>query len=71
MVYFTEIRKTPHYINEHESEVPWSEVISVIFSSSKNLRKKFGKYEIENSRHYLLREIKGNVLYVINAKRRH
>ena len=70
MVYFTEIKKTKHYVEEHEQNVPWSEVVEVIFQSSKNIRKKEGKYEIETDKYYILMELKNKVLYVINAKRR-
>ena len=69
MVYFTEIKKTQHYEENHELDVPWSEVIEVIFKSSKDIRKKGNKYEIEAGNYYILMELKSNVLYVINAKR--
>ena len=70
MVYFTEIKKTKHYEENHEQDVPWSEVIEVIFNSSKNIKKKDNKYEIENNKHYILMELKNKVIYVINAKRK-
>ena len=70
MVHFTAIRKTKHYEEEHEQDVPWSEVIDVIFKSSKYIKKKGEKYEIENDKHYMLLELKDKILYVINAKRR-
>lgn len=70
MVYFTEIRKTQHYTDEHEQEVQWSDVVEIIFKSAKSIRKKAGKYEIEADQHYILMELKGNVLYVVNAKRK-
>jgi len=54
MVYFTDIKKTKHYIEEHEQQVPWSEVIEVIFKSSKNMKKKENKYEIETDKYYIL-----------------
>ena len=38
MVYFTDIKKTKHYEEEHEQNVPWSEVVDVIFKSDKNQR---------------------------------
>ncbi len=69
MVYFTEIKKTTHYVEQHEKEVPWSEVVTLIFSSAKQIRKKGNRYEIENERYYVLMEIKDGVIYVINAKR--
>ncbi len=68
MVYFTEIKKTQHYIEEHEREVPWHKVVELIFTI-KNPRKKGTKFEIEQAGYYLLFEIKDNILYVINAKR--
>lgn len=40
MVYFREIRKTRHYIENHENKFPWSKVIEVIFAYSKNMIKK-------------------------------
>lgn len=70
MVYFTALKKTKHYEENHESEVPWSEVVEIIFKSSKNIKKKGNKYEIETDRHYILMELKSNVIHVINAKRR-
>ena len=68
MVYFTEIKKTKHYIEEHEQEVPWNKVMELIFTT-KNPRKKGDKFEIEKDGYYVLFEIKENKLYVINAKR--
>lgn len=70
MIYFNEIKKTEHYEENHESDVSWSEVVDVIFKSSKNIKKKGNKYEIETDKYYLLMELKSNVLYVINAKRK-
>jgi len=69
MVYFTRINKTEHYIKEHEQEVSWSEVVEVIFKSSKDIKKKGDKYEIETGKYYILMKLKDKVLYVINAKR--
>ncbi|MBI2142329.1 hypothetical protein HYU15_02460 [Candidatus Woesearchaeota archaeon] len=37
---------------------------------TKSIRKKAGKYEIDDGRHYILMELKDRILYVINAKRR-
>ena len=70
MVYFTNIKKTRHYQENHEQDVPWSEVIEVIFKSSKNIKKKDGKYEIETDKYYILMELEHKVIYVINAKRK-
>ncbi len=69
MVYFTRIVPTKHYLEEHAKEVPWHEVISIIFQT-KNSRKKGSKFEIETGDYYILFEIKERTLYVINAKRR-
>ena len=46
MVYFTEIKPTNHYIEEHEKEVPWNKVVKIILTT-KNPRKKGDKFEIE------------------------
>jgi len=70
MVYFEAIKKTKHYINEHEDDVPWSEVINVITKSSKNMRKKRGKIEIKNRNYYIVGKIEKKTLFIINAKRR-
>ena len=70
MVYFIRIEKTEHYIQEHEQTVPWSEVIKIIFESSKYIKKKGNKYEIETDKYYILMELKNKILYVINAKRK-
>lgn len=67
---FKSIKKTEHYKQYHESDVPWSEVVSVIFQSSKNMRKKGNKIEIETGKYYMLCEVKDQTLWVINAKRR-
>ena len=68
MVYFTSVQPTAHYLEEHAREVPWDKVVEIIFST-KNPRKKGGKFEIEKDGYYLLFEIKNKVLYVINAKK--
>ena len=70
MVYFAEIRKTQHYTDNHEQDTPWSEVIGIIFKSSKVMKKKGSKYEIETDKYYILMDLKSNTLYVINAKRK-
>lgn len=68
MVYFTDIRPTPHYLENHANEVPWEKVVELIFRT-KNPRKKGEKFEIEDDEYYLLFEIKKGTLSVINAKR--
>ena len=69
MVYYTEIQPTNHYLEEHENNVPWDEVIEIILNT-KDPRKKEDKFEIEKDGYYILFEIKNNILYVINAKKR-
>ena len=69
MVYFIDIQPTDHYLKEHEKHVPWDEVVEIIFKT-KNPRKKGNNYEIEKDGYYILFEIKNNVIYVINAKKR-
>lgn len=69
MVYFEEMQPTEHYLENHESDVPWDKVVELIFTT-KNPRKKGDKFEIETEKYYLLFEIKEKILYVINAKRR-
>lgn len=68
MVYFTDIQPTNHYIEEHEKDVPWHEVVEIIFNT-KNPRKRGDKFEIKKKGYYILFEIKNNILYVINAKK--
>ena len=70
MVYFIGIKKTKHYILNHEKQVPWVEVISVVLKSSKIIRRKGDKLEIETNTHYILCELNNNILHIINAKRK-
>ena len=70
MVYFTDIKETRHYIENHKKEFSWSEVLKTIYKSLKNIRKKHGKYEIERNGYYILMELKDKTLYVLNAKKR-
>ena len=67
MVYFTEIKPTDHYLEEHQRDVPWHKVVEIILTT-KNPRKKGDKFEIEKDDYYLLFKIEENILYVINAK---
>mgnify|MGYP001562348804 CR=1 FL=1 len=69
MVYFTNIRKSVHYILYHEKTFPWSKVIEIILKT-KNMRKKGDKLEIETPEHYILCKLENNILWVINAKYR-
>lgn len=63
------IRATRHYHEEHEREVDWETVISIIFDT-KSPRKKGDVFEIETDRYYILFSIKRSVIYVINAKKK-
>jgi IS5 family transposase len=67
MVYFTDIRPTRHYLEEHEHTVPWHEVIEIILTT-KHPRKKKDVFEIKKNNYYVVFTIKKTVLYVINAK---
>ncbi len=66
-VYFTSIRATRHYEEEHAKDVPWHTVIQIILTT-KNPRKKGDVYEIETATHYVLFTIEKGTLSVINAK---
>lgn len=68
MAYFREIRATEHYLEEHEREVPWHEVVQLILTT-KNPKKKGNAFEIETETRYILFSIRNKVAYVINAKR--
>ena len=67
---FNSIKKTEHYRQNHEENFSWDEVVRIIFQSSKNMKKKGNKIEIETRNYYILCEIKDKTLWVINAKRR-
>jgi hypothetical protein len=69
MVYFTSIQPTEHYLNEHQKDVSWDEVIDVLLST-KNPRKKEDKFEIDANNYYILFRIENNTIFVINAKRK-
>jgi len=66
-MYFKSIRKTKHYKEHHEKDVPWSKVIEIILTT-KNRRKKGDKIEIRAKKYYILCQLKNNILWVINAK---
>ena len=68
-MYFKAVRKDPHYIENHEKQVPWDEISRIVQRASKHMRKKGDKIEIELEGYYLLCEMKEGYLYVINAKR--
>ena len=67
MSYFTNIRTTDHYLEEHVNDMPWDLVVQVI-CSCKSPRKKGDKFEIETPKYYVLFELKNKIIYVINAK---
>ena len=67
MVYFRSIRKTFHYIINHEKNFPWSKVIEIILTA-KNMRKKDENIEIETPNHYILCKLEDKILWVLNAK---
>ena len=66
-MYFKAIRKTEHYKEYHEKDVPWSKVIEIILTT-KNPRKKGDKIEIKTKNYYILCQLKNNILWIINAK---
>ena len=67
MVYFWKIRKTLHYKIHHEKRFPWSKVIEIIMTT-KNMKKKGDKIEIETDKHYILSRLENDTLWIINAK---
>lgn len=69
MVYFRRIRKTKHYRDHHEQEVPWPEVVEAIFAT-KNPRRNEDVFEIDNERIYIVFKVEKGTLSVINAKRK-
>ena len=66
-LFFKEIKKTDHYVENHEESFSWSQVIEIILTT-KQKRKKGDRIEIETDRYYILCELKENALYIINAK---
>ena len=70
LVYFKKIKKTAHYTEHHEKEVPWFKVVDIICKSSKSARRKQGMIEIEDSRYYVLCRLDQDALHVVNAKRK-
>lgn len=68
MVHYTTVEPTEHYL-EHHADVPWGEVFNAIIES-KRPRKKNNKFQYENKFLYILCEKRGNILFVINAKRK-
>ena len=69
-MHFKAVRKDKHYIENHERQVPWMEVLTVIGKTEKYMRKKGENIEIEYKDYYFLCKFREGYLYVINAKRR-
>lgn len=67
LIIFRAIKPDKHYLDNHQNEVPWHEVIEVIFTT-KDKRKKGEKIEIKTNKHYILCKLKNKILWVINAK---
>ena len=68
-MYWKEIRRTKHFEENHRRVLAWSDIVYLIYKI-KNKRKKGNKIEIEDNKFYILCEIKDNILYVINVKRK-
>ncbi|MBI2507458.1 hypothetical protein HYV89_00725 [Candidatus Woesearchaeota archaeon] len=68
-MYWKEVRRTEHFDQYHKGTLAWSEVVRLIHKI-KNKRKKGDKIEIEDNKFYLLCELKEDILYVINVKRK-
>jgi hypothetical protein len=64
-----EIRRSRHFEEHHKGTLAWNDVIRLIYLI-KNKRKKGSRIEIEDARFYILCELKGKILYVINVKRK-
>ncbi len=68
-MYWKEIKKTKHFEQYHKDILAWSDIVKLLFLI-KNKRKKGSKIEIEDSRFYILCELKYKILSVINVKKR-
>ena len=68
-MFWKDIRRTKHFEEYHRGILAWSDVVRLIHLI-KNKRKKGTKIEIENDAFYILCELKGHILYVINVKRK-
>ncbi len=66
---FRNIRKSAHFQEFHKGTLSWSDVVKLIYKV-KNKRKRGDKIEIEDKRFYILCELKEDILYVINVKRK-
>ena len=68
-MYWEEIKRSEHFEQYHKGILAWSDIVRLIYAI-KNKRKKGDKIEIEDNRFYILCELKGKVLYVINVKKK-
>jgi len=68
-MYWKEIRRSRHFEEHHKGVLAWSDVVRLIYKI-KNKRKRGSKIQIENKKFYILCSLEGNVLYVINVKRK-
>jgi len=68
-MYWTEIRRSRHFEEYHKSVLAWSDVVRLIYTI-KNKGKKGNKIQIENKKFYILCRLEGNILYVINVKKK-
>jgi len=68
-VWFKEVRKSVHFDEYHKGTLAWNELLQLIYSIKKG-RKKGDKFEIQNDRLYILGEVNGKILYIINVKKK-
>ena len=68
-MYWKEIKKSEHFEQHHKGTLAWNDVITLIYKI-KNKRKKGNKLEIENDKFYILCELRDQILYVINVKKK-
>jgi len=66
---FENVEKTAHYRKEHESDVPWDTVLRMVFTTK---RKRIGEhlYSFTTKEYYVLANLEGRTLKIVNAKRR-
>ena len=68
-MYWNEIRRSEHYEKYHKGELPWSEVVKLIYSI-KNKKKNGDKIQIEDEKFYILGQVRSKTLFIINVKRK-
>ena len=69
LVFHRHIKATEHYLEYHQNQMCWHEVVETIFST-RNPKKCGTKFIIDNERTYILFEKKGDTIWIINAKRK-